>query len=50
MEALGVEEGIILCCIFKKQGTGVWTGFIWLRMETTGGMLWQCNQHSDSVK
>ena len=29
----------ILKCIFKKWGKGPWTGFIWLRTVTGGGLL-----------
>jgi hypothetical protein len=29
----------ILRWIFMKKGMRVWTGFIWLRMGTSGGLL-----------
>jgi hypothetical protein len=31
---------IILKWIFKKQDGRVWTGLIWLRIATSGGLLW----------
>jgi hypothetical protein len=34
---LRVYGRIILKCILKKQDVRVWTGFIWLRIETAGG-------------
>jgi hypothetical protein len=30
---------IILKCILEKQGGKLWAGFIWLRTETSGGLL-----------
>jgi len=30
---------IILSCIFRKWGVGVWTGSSWLRIGTVGGHL-----------
>jgi hypothetical protein len=30
-------DGRILKWILKKQGVGVWNGFIWLRISTGGG-------------
>ena len=38
MENSGVDEKIILKWIFKK-GMGAWTGLIWLRIGTGGGLL-----------
>ena len=35
----GVDERIILRCIFRKWDVGVWTGLSWLRMGTAGGHL-----------
>jgi len=32
-------RGIILKCTVKKQGESVWSGFIWLRAETSGGIF-----------
>jgi hypothetical protein len=34
-----VDERIILRWIFRKWVVVVWTGFIWLRIETGGGHL-----------
>jgi len=37
---LGVDEKLLLKCVLKKEvgrGGGKWTGFIWLRMGTSGG-------------
>jgi hypothetical protein len=36
---LNVYERILLKCILKKQGVRMWNGFIWLRTDTSGGML-----------
>jgi len=33
----GVDERIILICIFRDWDVGVWTGFNWLRRGTGGG-------------
>jgi hypothetical protein len=30
---------IIFIWVFEKQGGKVWTGFIWLRIGTSGGLL-----------
>jgi hypothetical protein len=35
----GVDAIIILKWILKKYDTGVWTLFMWLRIETGGGLL-----------
>jgi len=35
----GADGRIILKFILKKQHMGVWTGFIWLRIATSGGLL-----------
>jgi hypothetical protein len=38
LEDLEVDGRIILKCIFKTWG-GAWTGFMWLRVGTGGGLL-----------
>jgi len=38
-EELGVDGKIILEWILVKKGGKVWTGFIWLRAGTSGGLL-----------
>jgi hypothetical protein len=38
-EDLGVDARIILEWILEKQGVKVWTEFIWLRTETSGGLF-----------
>jgi hypothetical protein len=38
-EELGVEGRIILKWILGKQDEQMWTGFIWLRIETCGRLL-----------
>jgi len=35
----GVDGRIILSRIFRKWNVGVWTGFIWHRIGTGGGLL-----------
>jgi hypothetical protein len=39
LEDLGIDEKLILEWILKKLGGKVWTGFIWLRIGTSGGFL-----------
>jgi hypothetical protein len=34
-----VDERIILKCILGKLGKSVWTGYIWSRKGTVGGVL-----------
>jgi hypothetical protein len=38
-EDLGVDGRIILECLLGKYGGNVLTGFIWLRIGTSGGLL-----------
>jgi hypothetical protein len=38
-EDLGVDGRIILELILGKQGGNLWSGFIWLRIESSGGLL-----------
>jgi len=39
LEDPGVHKRIILRRIFRKWDAGVWTGSIWLRIETVDGLL-----------
>ena len=39
LEGTGIDGRIILRWIFRMWGVGVWTGFIWLRIETGDGHL-----------
>jgi hypothetical protein len=32
-----VDERLILKLILKKEDSGLWTGFTWLRVDTSGG-------------
>jgi len=38
LEDLVIDGRMILEWILGKQGWKVWTGFIWLRMGTSGGL------------
>jgi hypothetical protein len=38
-EDVGIDGRIILELILGKQVGKVWTGFIWLRIGTSGGLL-----------
>jgi hypothetical protein len=38
-EDLGVDGRTILECVLEEQDGKVWTGFIWLRIGTSGGVL-----------
>jgi hypothetical protein len=38
-EDLGVDGMIILEYVFGKWGGNLWTGFIWLRIGTSSGLL-----------
>ena len=39
LEDTGVDERIILRCIFRKWDEVEWAGSIWLRIGTGGGLL-----------
>jgi hypothetical protein len=39
MEDLGIDGRTILEWILGKEGDKLWTGFIWLRIGTSGGLL-----------
>jgi hypothetical protein len=38
-EDLGTDGKIIVEWILGKQGGKVWTGFVWLRIGTSGGLF-----------
>jgi uncharacterized protein YjcR len=38
-EKLGIYVNMILDWILRKQGGKMWTGWIWLRKGTSGGIL-----------
>jgi hypothetical protein len=39
VEDLGVDGEIVIECILEEEGGKLWTGLIWLRIETSGGLL-----------
>jgi hypothetical protein len=39
-EDLGIYGTIILKWMLKKQREDMWTGFMWLEIGTSGGLLW----------
>jgi hypothetical protein len=38
-EDQGIEGSIILKCILRKEIRRAWTGLLWLRTGTSGGLL-----------
>jgi hypothetical protein len=39
LKDLGLDGRIILKVLFKKWYGGPWTGFVWFRINTGGGLL-----------
>jgi hypothetical protein len=51
LEDIDVEEKIIIYLIFKTWGGEVWTGLLWLRIGTVGGVASDCgNESRGSIK
>jgi hypothetical protein len=46
----GVDGRIILSQIFRKWDVRIWTGLMWLRIETGDGTCECSNEHSGSIK
>jgi len=40
LEDLGVDERLKSEWILVTLGVKMWIGFIWIRTETSGGLLW----------
>jgi hypothetical protein len=40
LKDLGSGEKIILKLILRKQSLGVWIGFIWLMIGSSGRLMW----------
>jgi hypothetical protein len=38
-EDIGIDERIILKLILENSSWRVWTGFIWVRISTSGGLF-----------
>jgi hypothetical protein len=49
-KAIGVVWGIILKTMLKKQDVKLWTGFIWLKIGSSGGSCGHSNELSGSIK
>ena len=39
VEGLGIDRMLMLKLFLRKENEGTFSGFIWLRMETSGGFL-----------
>jgi hypothetical protein len=38
-KVLGLDERMMLECMLEKQGGNLWTGFFWLRIGTSDGLI-----------
>jgi hypothetical protein len=38
-EGPGIDGSTILRCIFRKWDVGAWTGLMWFRIGTGGGLM-----------
>jgi hypothetical protein len=45
-----VDGRIILEWILEKRSVRMWTGFIWVKVATSGGLLEYSNEPSGSIK
>jgi hypothetical protein len=50
LEVLPVDVRIIIKCVLKLQSIQIWNGFIWLKIGTSGGLLWARQWTSGSCK
>jgi hypothetical protein len=50
VQDLGVDVRIILEWVLWKYGGKVWTGRIWFRMRTSGGLCERGDEQSGSIK
>jgi hypothetical protein len=48
LEDLGTDDRILLKCVLNQYNVRVWSGFIWLRMESVAGSFDRGNRRGIS--